>query len=105
MSGDASIARGNREIAGSRTFQNYASIDDPPVALRPPQRVAERLRRSGNVVEQPDMPEVHVVDQPEAEHRIAQCFGGKLQKPELARNADAHVFVVYLNARHTVASQ
>src|SRR5215475_5303514 len=98
MSGDASIAQGNREIAGFKTFQNHACIDDRTEALGPLQRVAERLRRSGNVVEQPDTPEVRVVRQPEAEHRIVQCFGGKLQKPDLARNVDADVFVVYLMA-------
>src|SRR5215813_7185753 len=105
MSSDASIAQGNREIAGSKTFQNDACIDDRTVALGPLQRVAERLRGSGNVVEQPDKPEVRVARQSEAEEWIVQCFGGKLQKPDLARNADAHVFVVYLNGRQTGASQ
>src|SRR5215813_2836715 len=105
MSSDASIAQGNREIAGSKTFQNDACIDDRTVALGPLQRVAERLRGSGNVVEQPDKPEVRVARQSEAEEWIVQCFGGKLQKPDLASNADAHVFVVYLNGRQTGASQ
>src|SRR5262249_13028465 len=69
------------------------------------QRVAERLRGSGNVVEQPDKPEVRVARQSEAEGWIVQCFGCKLQKPDLARNADALVFVVYLTGRQTGASQ
>src|SRR5262249_20203222 len=105
MSSDASIAQGNREIAGFKTFQNDACIDDRTVALGAIQRVAERLRGSGNVVEQPDTPEVRVARQSEAEEWIVHCFGGKLQKPDLARNADAHVFVVYLTGRQTGASQ
>src|SRR5215813_11990688 len=105
MSSDASIAQGNREIAGSKTFQNDACIDDRTVALGAIQRVAERLRGSGNVVEQPDTPDVRVARQSEAEEWIVHCFGGKLQKPDLARNADAHVFVVYLTGRQTGASQ
>jgi hypothetical protein len=105
MSGDASVAQGNREIAGFDAFQNEACIGDRAVALEPLQRLAERLRRSGNVVEQPDTPEVRVARQPEAKQWIFQCVGCKLQKPDLARNADGDVFPIYLTDRQTGAFQ
>jgi hypothetical protein len=46
-----------------------------------------------------------VARQPEAKHRIVQCSGRKLQKRDLARNSDAHVFPIYLSNRQTGASQ
>jgi hypothetical protein len=56
-------------------------------------------------VEQPDLPELPVARQPEAKQWIFQCFGRKLQKPNLARDADARVLLVYLTDRQTGASQ
>ena len=106
MSGDAGIAQDNREIAGFDALQNEARVGDRTEALSPVQRNAERLRRSCNVVEQPGQPEAFpVARQSEAKHRIVQCFGRKLQKSDLTRNADAHVFPIYLTGRQTGASQ
>src|SRR5215813_6848864 len=105
MSGNTGVAQGDREIAGFKTFQYDACIDDRTVALCAIQRVAERLRRSGNVVEQPGKPEVRVAHQSEAEEWIVQCLGRKLQKPDLARNADPNVFPVDLAGRQTGAFQ
>src|SRR5262249_60078639 len=105
MSGDASVAQGNREIAGFEAFENEACTGDRTVALGPVQRIAERLGRGCNVVEQPDLPGLPVARQPEAKQWIFQCFGRKLQKPNLARDADAHVLPVYLTDGQTGASQ
>jgi hypothetical protein len=105
MSGDASVAQGNREIAGLGAFQNDACIGDRTVTLGAVQRIAERFRRGCNVVDQPGLPGLPVAGQPEAKQWIFQCFGRKLQKPNLARNADAHVFPIYLTDRQAGASQ
>src|SRR5215471_1682006 len=105
MSGNTGVAQGDREIADFKTFQYDACIDDRTVALGAIQRVAERLRGGGNVVEQPDKPDVRIARQSEAEEWIVQCFGRKLQKPDLARNADPNVFPVDLTGRQTGASQ
>ena len=105
MSGNTGVTQGNREIAGFKTFQDDACIDDRTVALGAIQRVAERLRGSGNVVEQPDKPEVRVARQSEAEESIVQCFGRKLQKLNLARNADPNALPVDLTGKQTGAFQ
>src|SRR5262249_45339018 len=105
MPSDAGVANVNDEIAVFEALQNDARIGDRGIALGAVQRIAERLRRSDNVVKQPDLSEFPVARQPEAKHRIFQCFGGKLQKPYLAGNADAQVFPVYLTGRETGASQ
>src|SRR5215472_1638387 len=105
MSGNTGVAQGDREIAGFKTFQYDACIDDRTVALGAIQRVAERLRRSGNVVEQPGKPEVRVARQPEAKEWIVQCFSCKLQKPDLIRNANPNVFPVDLTGKQTGAFQ
>src|SRR5262249_40224218 len=105
MSGNTGVAQGDREIAGFKTFQYDACIDDRTVEHGAIQRVAERLGRSGNVVEQPGKPEVRVAHQSEAEEWIVQCLGRKLQKPDLARNADPNVFPVDLAGRQTGAFQ
>src|SRR6266508_4989722 len=91
MPGDASVAQGNREIASSEAFQNETRIADRTVALDALQRIAERFRRDCNIVEQPDLPRLAVACQPEAKQWIFQCFGRKLQKPNLACNrAEEH---------------
>src|SRR5262245_65927677 len=96
MPGDASVAQGNREIAGTESFAKNACIVDRTVALGPLERVAERLRRGCDVVDQPDLPGIPVACQPETDQRISQCLGRKLQKSDLARNPDAQLFPIYL---------
>jgi hypothetical protein len=56
-------------------------------------------------VEQPDLPRLPVARQLEAKEWISQCFGRKLQKLDLARNADANIFPIDLTDRQTSASQ
>ena len=78
MSGDASVAQGNREIASFEAFQNDACIDDRTVALGLMERIAERLRRGCSVVEQTELPNVSVARQPKSKQWILQCFGSEL---------------------------
>ena len=104
MPGDASVAQANREIASSEAFQNETCIGDRTVALDALQRIAERFRRDCNIVDQPDLPGLAVACQPEAKQWIFQCFGRKLQKPNLARNAEAHVFPIDLTDRPALLS-
>src|SRR6516165_7280485 len=105
MPGDVGVPQVDREIARFEALQNDACIGDRSVALGAVQSIAERLRRSENVVEKPDLPQLPVARQSEAEHRIVQCFGGKLEKPDLAGNADAQVFPGDLTGREPGASQ
>src|SRR5262249_44631542 len=55
MPGHTCVAHGNREVAGGGAFQNDPRIADRAVALGPLERIAERLRRGCNVVDQPGL--------------------------------------------------
>jgi hypothetical protein len=99
MPGHASIAQFNSQVAGVQTFHDHAFIHDRTVAFDSTNRFSKSCRRACSVMEQPHLPEVASASQPESERRVLNSFRGKLKKPDLARNSDAHVFVIYLPHR------
>ena len=91
MPGDTGVSYRNSEIACRGALEDDACIDDRAVALHSLEGVAERLGRGCDIEEQSGLPEIEVAGRLEAEKRLPQRRRRKLQKCDLARNADAGV--------------
>ena len=97
MARDAHIVEDDRDILAFEILGN-SLVAYRAVALRPPQRVAQRLRGSHDIVGQPDLPEVEIPGEMNSEKFVPQRVRGNVEEFDLALHADAKAGVVDMAA-------
>jgi len=90
---DADILEGYRKFLSLAHAQGNAFINNPAVALRPTQGVAQELGGIHDVMKQPDLAKIQVARKMKSEMIVLQCLGGKVQKADLISNFHANVGV------------
>ncbi len=88
-----------RGLAPLAKAERHALVGDAAVARGLGQRVGERLGRDQHVVEQSELAQFAVAREAEAEQVVAERFGRKLEKPDLALHGNARLAVVDLRKR------
>jgi hypothetical protein len=89
----------NSRLASRHAAQCNARVGDSTVALDPVQGIAEHIRRSEHVVEEPDLPDVEIQGEVKPEQVVSKRIRRQVEKRDLGVGLYLGLAIVHLPGR------